>query len=221
MMLGSRRASYLTIAATVIGLSTAGCDRQGESQILGPAERPTQGAVGTAMRRVSRGVQSAIEPRTEVPQDQAAASNLVPEFRMHGSQLQVRPDEHHTAPQAVHTREGWAMTWGDGDHSRALFARMDDHGHPLGLPVVVRESRSAEEDVWSPAVAFTGDNYGMAWSDPANGRIRFARLDPQGNLIGHATIVHEGLEMPLMTRVVYNGSEFGVAVAMHDGVYFA
>jgi len=178
------------------------------------------------MQRVSETVASVIDPRS-APLTASAEreSRQVPEMRIEGvglaARAEAREDEHHRSPQVARVQGGWVVTWGDRDHARAFFARMDEAGSPLGAPVVVRESRSSEEDVWSPAVVPAGRGFGMAWVDPANGRVRFVRLDAEGHPTGRATIVHDGLEMPMSARVAYNGSEFGIAVAMHAGVYFA
>jgi hypothetical protein len=121
----------------------------------------------------------------------------------------------------VRTAEGWAFSWSDREHGRALFARADAAGNAVGGTVTVREARSEEEQIWAPSVASSGRGYAVAWSDPSNGRVCLALLDEQGQAFGRPTVVHDGLSMPLMTRVVWNGEEYGIAVGLHEGVYFA
>jgi hypothetical protein len=208
----------------VVGVVALGCNSGSSASPNSAQERPTQGAVSAAVRQVSRSVALAVDPREEGATG-SVESRDVPEMRVTGSGLaaraQVAPDEDHQSTSVVRVPNGWALTWGDRNHTTAMFARLDEQGRPLGTPVVVRESRSDEEDVWSPAIAFNGREFGVAWSDPANGRVRFSRLSAEGRATGRATVVHEGLEMPLSTRVVWNGSEYGVAVGMSQGVYFA
>jgi hypothetical protein len=213
------------VFALAFGSVAVGCNGQ-STQPTG--ERPTQGAVANAVQRVSASVASAIEPPAAPPSaDEGRASLRAPAVQVEGvgfaARVAVRADEHHREPQAVRAPGGWAVTWSDREHARAFFARTDEVGRARGPARVVRAAHgSEEEDVWAPALAALGeDGFALAWSDPANGRVRFQRLDAAGSARGGATIVHEGLEMPLATRIVWNGSEYGLAVALHAGVYFA
>lgn len=220
MALGSMRTKYT--GSLLLGMLASACN--GQDTPPSPS-RPTQAAVVTAVQRMSQTMTSALDPRAlPMAAETERASRQPPRLQVEGTgahaKAEVREDEHHREPHTVRVPGGWAVTWSDRNHTRAFFARLDETGEPVAAPSMVRESHSTEEDIWSPSVAFTGQGYGLAWSDPANGRVRFVRLDLQGRPTGRATIVHEGLEMPVATRVVWTGTDFGIAVAMHTGVYF-
>lgn len=220
MAQGSSDMKYLALAVA-IG-AALGCQSRGASGSNASSARPVQAAVGLGMHRTLRLESASVTD----PEARAAAGRAaqMPALTLHGSgpsaRLDVRADDDHQNPLAVRAGAGWALTWSDRDHARAFFARTDDRGRAIGVPIAVRVSESAEEDVWAPSVAFTGSEYGIAWADPANGRVNFARFDANGRRLGGITVLHEGLEMPLATRAVWNGSEYGVAVAMSQGIYF-
>ncbi|MBI5486223.1 MAG: hypothetical protein HY905_02705 [Deltaproteobacteria bacterium] len=131
-------------------------------------------------------------------------------------------------PTLVSNGTGFAAAWVDdrGGHARParslgadgasiFFAELDREGRPLGDSVLV-----ADRDASSPRLAWTGDGYGVVWSewqspcaklqprvDPDTGgtmqmcvgaedvhRIRFARLDRNGRRIGDIVPIEQPAE---------------------------
>ena len=81
---------------------------------------------------------------------------------------------------------------------------------------------------FDPTVAWTGQEYGVAWSDWRNGFTRhvyFARLDSTGNKVGADTQITFSADEAGYPWIVWNGTEY--AVAWEDyrqggiGIYFA
>jgi hypothetical protein len=97
----------------------------------------------------------------------------------------------------------------------------DERGAVRQQPTLVRQAVSEEEEVYPPDVVATRGGYAMSWTDPSNGRVRFARLDNNRRPVGRASIVHDGLESPRTTRLASQGDEHGIAVQLDRGVYFA
>lgn len=216
--------SSLACASVLVAmgaLSAAGCD---DASPQSSARPNTGAAVSGAVRRVSENLGRALTPEP-AQTNTADAVRTMPELRVVGestaARVIAREDAAHQGVQATQTPEGWAMTWGDEGHTRAAFVRADRAGHALSAPVLVHEAQSDEEEVWAPAVAFNGDEFGVAWSDPANGRVQFQHFDANGSARGRASTVHMGLTMPTGTRAIWTGDGYAVAVSVPDGVYFA
>ncbi len=214
-----KRSRPLMLLALAAGLAAVGCRDRADRAM----RHPTQGAVGTAIRRVQNTVASAVDPQG-LESGRTAGAAVMPSVRVDGQGLGahalVQDDAIHQHVSAQRAGDGWAVSWNDADHTRAFMAQLDPAGQPTGSPVLLRESRSDEEDVLAPSVAFNGSDFGVAWVDPANGRVRFKRVARDGQAIGRSTVVHDGLEMPQASRIAWSGSEYGVAVAMTSGVYF-
>jgi hypothetical protein len=213
------RARPVTLLCSLafVGVAMGGCHDR--------APRHTAGAVGTAIQRVQSTMASAMDPRGVPGVAQHGDSASIPNARVQGLGLGahaiVQDDAAHQNVAATRTGEGWALSWNDPERTRAFVARMDPEGRPTGRPMMVRESHSDEEDVVAPAVASNGSEMGVAWVDPANGALRFKRMSASGQSMGRPTMIHDGLEMPRATRIAWNGSEYGIAVALPTGVYFA
>src|SRR5690349_13286122 len=141
----SRTAGIGAVAVLGIALAPAGCSQQDSSESVISSRHPTQGAVGAAVQRVSRTVALAMDPHS-TSTAAGSATRETPEMQFSGSgptaTLRVVPDEQHQAPTAVRVPGGWALSWTDQDHVRALFARVDNAGKLLSAPVVVHESRT-------------------------------------------------------------------------------
>lgn len=142
-------------------------------------------------------------------------------MQMQGGSLAVRSDEDHVDAHSTRVRDGYAVSWGDKAHQRAFMLLTDAQGAHRGTPALVRQAVSEEEEVYPPDVVATGNGFAVAWTDPSNGRVRFARLDANRRPVGRASIVHDGLESPRVARIASGNNEHGVAVQLDQGVYFA
>lgn len=199
------------IALVALG-SLAACNRTDHA-----APRPTQAALSTALPSVGANATPAeVEARRH-----AQASEQAPTMQMQGGSLAVRSDEDHVDAHSTRVRDGFAVSWGDKTHQRAFMLLTDGQGAVRGQPAVVRQAVSEEEEVYPPDVVATGNGYALAWTDPSNGRVRFARLDANRRPVGRASIVHDGLESPRAARLASAHNEHGVAVQLDQGVYFA
>jgi hypothetical protein len=204
----------LALSFVIAGaLFSTGCSRGERS-----APRPTQAALGTAISTVTQ--PSASEQEREDARHRAA-SERAPSMRMQSGALSVTADEDHVDAHATRSGAGWAVTWGDRAHERAFMLLTDGQGAVRAAPVLVRQATSEEEEVYPPDVVATSNGYALAWTDPSNGRVRFARLDTSRRPVGRARIVHDGLESPRTTRLASNANEHGIAVQLDHGVYFA
>jgi hypothetical protein len=206
-----------TTFALVLTASTAlwasGCTKSDRTS----QARPTQAALSTAVRSV---IPVANSEEASEERNRLQAERL-PSLSMANGKLQVTADEFHDGAHATSVANGWAVSWSDKTHRRSYLALADAEGHATGGAAMVHQSVSADEDVYAPDVISVAGGYVMVWTDPANNRVRFQRLDATRRPMGRATIIHDGLESPRSTRVVENGSEFAVGVAMDHGVYFA
>lgn len=181
------------------------------------AARPTQAALGTALPSV--GAAQTPAEREAAQHDRAAQQ--APTMQMQAGSLAVRSDDDHVDAHSTRVRDGWAVSWGDHDHRRAYMLVADSAGAVRAQPALVRQAVSEEEEVYPPDVVATSSGYAVAWADPSNGRVRFARLDSNRRPVGRASIVHDGLEAPRATRIASRDNEHAVAVQLDRGVYFA
>jgi hypothetical protein len=142
-------------------------------------------------------------------------------MRLEQGTLAVQSDDDHQGATGSRLASGWAVTWGDRAHQRAFMLVTDEQGAVRGAPAMVRQAVSEEEEIYPPHVVATAGGYAMAWTDPSNGRVRFARLDTARRPVGRASIVHDGLESPRAARLASHAQQHAVAVQMDRGVYFA
>ncbi|MFO0559133.1 MAG: hypothetical protein U0269_14050 [Polyangiales bacterium] len=210
------KALSVTARSSLMALLAAGaiaaCNRTDHA-----APRPTQAALSTALPSVSASATPAeLEARRH-----AQASEQAPTMQMQGGSLAVRSDEDHVDAHSTRVRDGYAVSWGDKAHQRAFMLLTDAQGEVRGTPALVRQAVSEEEEVYPPDVVATGNGFAVAWTDPSNGRVRFARLDANRRPVGRASIVHDGLESPRVARIASGNNEHGVAVQLDQGVYFA
>ncbi|MDP3275397.1 MAG: hypothetical protein Q8Q09_09400 [Deltaproteobacteria bacterium] len=207
----------LTLPLALMVMASMHCKRSNQDNVSHPA---TQGALSTAVTRSD-------SPSVESSRDEqeaarwSARAEQAPALRMERGQLTVQSDDAHLDAHAHSTNHGFAVTWGDHDHRRAYLMLADQAGTPMGAPALVRHSQSEESDVYPPDVAAVSGGYVAAWSDPANNRVRFLRLDASRRPVGRSKIVHDGLESPRTTRLAVHPSGFAIAVQMDRGVYFA
>lgn len=154
---------------------------------------------------------------------EARDPSQVPAGVADGDTVRFPSDEaHHDVSVTRDARGGgYALTWTDAAGQSVWFGRADAHGRASGAGVSLRRAAGDEEGVAAPSVLSTAQGYAVAWVDAENGRVRFQRLDAQGHAQGRSTIVHAGLEAPRAVQLATNGREYGVAVALWHGVYFA
>jgi len=205
----SARSSLMALVAVS---AIAACNRSDHA-----APRPTQAALSTALPSVS----SAATPAEVEARRHAQASEQAPAMQMQGGSLAVRSDEDHVDAHSTRVRDGYAVSWGDKAHQRAFMLLTDAQGAIRATPTLVRQAVSEEEEVYPPDVVATSNGFAVAWTDPSNGRVRFARLDANRRPVGRASIVHDGLESPRTTRIASANNEHGIAVQLDHGIYFA
>ncbi len=211
------------IAGTVVSLaalsSLVGCGNAGEEL------QRVQRAVGTGAqaaltaRAVELPAPSAVPtpaPRVVAP---AVTAVPVPTVGSDGS-LAFAPDANHAHITGARTADGVVVAWTDGARHAVYTGRLDGALHARGEGVRVHEATD-EESIAAPAVAATPEGHAVAWADRDNGRIRFARIDAQGAVVGRVAIVHDGVDAPRSVALGYTGHEFAVAASLRDGVYFA
>lgn len=218
---------FITLALGAVGL--AGCGENGVegSSVQQAVAQGAQGALGARVApaptptRVQPTVVQPSVPTT--PEVATGASEVVPEGRQAtGGGLQFAEDGAHEEIAQQPSATSTALTWTGRSHGAVYFGRVDRQGHALGRATILHAVADAEEElVGSPSVVSVPGGYGVAWVDGDNGRVRFRRLDADGNPVGRASIVHEGLESPEHVQLAWNGREFAVAVQLWHGVYFA
>jgi hypothetical protein len=203
-----RRSLMALFAAGAI----AACNRSDHA-----VSRPTQAALSTALPSRS----ASTSPEEREAQRHAHASEQPPAMQLQGGSLAVRSDEDHVDAHSTRIHNGYAVSWGDREHRRAFMVLTDAQGALRTPPALVRQAVSEEEEVYPPDVVATDNGFAVAWTDPSNGRVRFARLDAHRRPIGRASIVHDGLEAPRVARIASGHNEHGIAVQLDQGIYFA
>jgi len=111
-------------------------------------------------------------------------------------------------PRVVWTDDGFGVTWADARAGslEIYFAELDGEGS-LRAPAL-RISESAEE-ASQPALAWTGDHYGLAWSEYISGpewRVHFKPIARSGEGLG-TELEWQGL----LIGLVWTGVDFAVA----------
>jgi hypothetical protein len=199
------------VIAALFASAATGCSRASEEL------QRVQRAVGT-------GAQAALAARPDepaVPTDAAPASQVpVPEVALDGS-LRFTPDANHRNITGARSAAGFVVAWTDAPLSAVYVGLLDGERHAHGQGTRLHTVVSDEETLAAPAVVVTPDGSAIAWADRDNGRIRFARIDAHGALRGTVAIVHDGVDAPRSVALGWNGREYGVAVALREGVYFA
>jgi len=131
----------------------------------------------------------------------------------------------------VWTGTEYGMVWQDYRQTwfGISFVRIDASGNRIGEDVPVAGMTSTLFDYQLPILVWTGQEYGVAWTDNTSGNndVYFARLDAQGNKIGDNVPVRNATGGASTGDLVWNGQEFGVVWTDHrqgsseSEVYFA
>lgn len=219
----AKRHRISALLGTILAIGSAGACRS-RTPNRGHSATQTQAALGSAVRQIAETMEPGRTAVTIDPPPSAAAAEI-PEVALRGggpmAEASVRTDENHVGATVARTESGFAVTWGDQERSRVFFAQLDATGRALAASRLLRQAIPDEEDAVGASLAVGDRELGVAWADTANGRVRFARVRPNGDAIGTPTLLHDGLEMPRSTAVAWDGREWGVAVQMDRGVYFA
>lgn len=82
-------------------------------------------------------------------------------------------------PDVVHTGDGFGTVWADWPDGRddIYFARLDGEGMLVGEPRALTRGESAAT---YPAIAWTGEEFLVVWSDHVDGRVVMQRVSPDG-----------------------------------------
>src|SRR5206468_5109528 len=119
----------------------------------------------------------------------------------------------------------YGVVWQDDrdGNNEIYFARLNSSGAKIGPDVRVTNAPGSSR---TPAVVWTGWEYGVVWYDDRDGNteIYFARLDGSGVKISPDVRVTNDPASSSFPAVVWTGSEYGVAwqdTRNDDGVYFA
>ncbi len=227
MIHGTHAKVWASMVAVVIAASDGGCQdvRGNFSGVQRAVSAGAQGALVPALQPTApRAVPVPAPVRTaEAPRRRLAES--VPTGYLEGvgadARLVIPEQADHVNVGTARLGDGYGVVWTDPAVSTVYFGRLAADGHPTGTASVVHRVVEDEEQIASPVVTASSDGYGIAWVDPENGRVCFARLDASGALRGRTSIVHDGLEAPRVAQIVWNGHEFGLAVGQWRGVYFA
>lgn len=171
----------------------------------------------------AQGALAALPAGAQNPSPSTGDSATLPASTRTGDGLRFGEDQAHQDPSAVRTPSGWAVVWTDPSHQVVYFGRTDRNGSALGSPrgVELRHADTEEETVSAPAVLSVADGALIAWVDADNGRVLTRRVNSNGAVSGPTVIVHEGLEAPRAVRLSVQNGEYGLAVALWHGVYFA
>lgn len=96
---------------------------------------------------------------------------------------------------------------GDGGHTKVTVRRLGDDGVPLASSVPVNLTLG---DAEGGPLAWTGDRYGLAWSDRRLGNytIWFAPLGPQGEKLGPDVQVSTGADFSINPALAWDGTSF-------------
>ncbi len=109
---------------------------------------------------------------------------------------------------------GFALAWAevrDGGGATVRFARRGLDGTPAGGEVVV--AGGGADDAREPALAWSGTEYGLVWTERLAGRpaaIRFARLAHDGTRCGEIVTVSRGNAAAEAPVVTWDGDRWGL-----------
>jgi len=129
-------------------------------------------------------------------------------------------------PSVVWTGSQYGVAWQDNrdGNYEIYFARLDASGNKIGGDVRVTNNPSFS---LSPALVWTGSEYGVAWEDLRDGNLEiyFARIDAAGTKIGSDVRVTTAAADSRYASLVWAGGAYGVAwTDGRDGnneIYFA
>jgi hypothetical protein len=117
-------------------------------------------------------------------------------------------------PSLVWTGSQWGVAWYDqraGANAEIYFELIDPAVGPQGEVRVTMDAF----DTAAPSLAWTGTEYGIAWSDervPGNYEIYFTRLAPNGERLSIEDVrVTNAAQLSQGPSLVWSGTEYGVA----------
>ncbi len=145
----------------------------------------------------------------------------------------IAPTHRFYNPCLVKTANGFAIAWGDNrfvaGEPEIFFAMLDSGGTmAAGSEKRITDAPRPSDE---PSLAWTGNGFGIAWSDRRAGGqydIYFALLDGQGNKTTgdvQITSMPDATDYAFAPSLVWTGTGFGVAWHdnryLNDNIYFA
>lgn len=122
-------------------------------------------------------------------------------------QISFTPRDVSSSPQLTWTGSEFGGVWVDWDGGayQVYFQRISAAGVALGREIMVSDHSEPSN---YPTVVWTGDEYGVAWSDQY--AIYFARVSPEGDPIGPARRVTEQWEQVYSPELAWTPGGFGL-----------
>lgn len=128
-------------------------------------------------------------------------------------------------------RDNTGCPIGGNPRGRAYFMRVSSNGDKIGEEVPVpTELSSAVTGAYRPLIVWTGNDYGIFWTDQRESgtcsgnlhNIYYAKLDQNGNkILGDIKLIRSSSSGNIHVQsVAWNGSNFGLAYG-HGTLYFA
>jgi len=117
-------------------------------------------------------------------------------------------------PSLVWTGAEYGVAWNEGAggaNAKTIYlSRLDSSGATLGSIVAVTAAPTGSR---RPSLAWTGDEYGVAWRDyrHGNGEIYFARVDATGFKLGSDLRMSTDPANSTSPSLTWSGTVFGVA----------
>ncbi len=115
-------------------------------------------------------------------------------------------------PSLIWTGREYGVSWYDSrdGNGEIYFCRMDQYGNKVRSDVRITSNSAGS---WNPSLAWTGNEYGVAWYDyrDSNYEIYFARLDANGKKIGSDIRVTSDIAISQFPSLIWNGSEYGLS----------
>ena len=101
------------------------------------------------------------------------------------------------------------MDEGDPAHQRIVLSHIGTDGQKIGADLALRDSSSS---AFIPAIAWTGSEYGIAWTDERDSspRIYFARVNAGGQKIGDEIALTDLTESAGPSAIVWSGTQYGL-----------
>ena len=131
-----------------------------------------------------------------------------------------------TAPAIVRGSQAYGLTWQDSrdGNNEIYFVLIDDAGVKIGSELPLSQ---AAGDSLGPAVSYTGNGFGVAWSDARDGNaeIYLARLTQGGAKLGsEQRLTNDGASSSAVS-IAWDGSAYALAWQDDRGgqsaIYFA